>query len=543
MLEFRFKIMWIFKHLRSCLILPFISVLLGIIRVVFSLFFVYECKVLIDIATNKIDGNLVIESIILFVLIIFQVVFNILMIYSKSKSEILIKNNLQFKMFSHILSMKWIEKNKYHSSDFINRLEEDARIVSDVLSNIIPQFIISIFQLIAAFIFLFSLNKYLSFVVVLIMPILMIINRFFYSKQLKLNNKIRVSESGIQKELQENIQFSSLITVMGSIQDVLKTFTFKQTDLYKLKIESWKNKIGMHTVVMIGFNLGYLSAFLWGVWGLSVELISFGVMTAYLQLVGQIQRPIISLASDFPSLIKLHTSIQRLESIENIEIEEFINDRLISGSLGLDFNDVDFAYENGNKKILSSFSYNFQPSTVTAITGRTGAGKTTILRILLSFLKPKSGCVSIYNMNEIYDVDISTRSNFSYVPQGNTLLSGSIKSNLLLANPKANCDEIRKVLYVSVADFVYDLPSGLDTECGENSVCLSEGQAQRIAIARALLQFKPIILLDEISSSLDLETEVLLMDRLYSFLKGKTVIYITHRKEVLKYCDVELYLK
>jgi ABC-type bacteriocin/lantibiotic exporter with double-glycine peptidase domain len=180
---------------------------------------------------------------------------------------------------------------------------------------------------------------------------------------------------------------------------------------------------------------------------------------------------------------------------------------------------------------------------VTAITGKTGVGKTTILRLLLSFLEPKSGCVSIYNKDGIYPLDISTRCSFSYVPQGNTLLSGSIKSNLLLANPKASDEEIRKALYVSVADFVYNLPEGLDTECGENSICLSEGQAQRIAIARALLQSRPIVLLDEISSSLDLETEILLMERLYSFLKGKTVIYITHRKEVLKYCDAELCMK
>lgn len=542
MLEFRLKIIWIIKHLRSCLIFPLVGVLLGIIRVIFSLLFVYECKVLIDIATNKIEGDLIKESIILFALIVFQVVCNILMIYFKSKSEIFIKNYLQLKMFSHILSMKWIEKNKYHSADFVNRLEEDVRIVSDVLSNIIPQFIISIFQLIAAFVFLFLLNKYLSLVVVLIMPILMLINRFFYSKQLSLNSRIRFSESGIQKELQENIQSSTLVSVMGSLKNVINVFSFKQADLYKLKMKATINKIGMHTIVILGFNLGYLSAFLWGVWGLSIGVISFGVMTAYLQLVGQIQRPIIALASDFPSLIKLHTSIQRIENVEDIEIEESVNERKIQEPLGIDFKNVDFSYEKC-KMILSSFSYNFKPSTVTAITGKTGVGKTTIIRILLSFLEPKSGCVFIYNKDGIYPLDISTRCNFSYVPQGNTLLSGSIKSNLLLANPKASDEEIRQALHVSVADFVYTLPEGLDTECGEKSICLSEGQAQRIAIARTLLQSRPIVLLDEISSSLDLETEIILMERLYSFLNGKTVVYITHRKEVLKYCDAELCMK
>jgi ABC-type multidrug transport system fused ATPase/permease subunit len=211
-------------------------------------------------------------------------------------------------------------------------------------------------------------------------------------------------------------------------------------------------------------------------------------------------------------------------------------------SLGISLQDISFHYADGDREILSHFSYNFHPGSKTALMGHTGVGKTTIFRLLLALLKPNEGRMTIYNGKEKAYISESTRSNFVFVPQGNTLMSGTIRYNLQIAKPDATEDELRRVLDTAMADFVYDLPEGLDTECGERGSGLSEGQAQRIAIARGLLRPGNILLLDEISSSLDEHTEHELFRRLFANYPSKTMIFITHRQAVTSLCDETLTL-
>ena len=273
------------------------------------------------------------------------------------------------------------------------------------------------------------------------------------------------------------------------------------------------------------FGLGYLLAFIWGGIGLRNGTITFGVMTSFLQLVGMIQHPILQLLNMVPAVIHATASVDRLEelSTECSEKPENSNDSGDSDG-SIRFSDVTFRYAKGDREILHHFSHHFAPGSKTAIMGETGIGKTTLFRLILGFITPQEGRVEVSG-------------NLCFVPQGNTLMSGTIRYNLQLARPEATDDELHEALHTACADFVSDLPKGIDTELGERGSGLSEGQAQRIAIARGLLHNGDILLLDEISSSLDEPTERELYRRLFAAHPSKTMLFITHRPTVTEQCD------
>jgi ABC-type bacteriocin/lantibiotic exporter with double-glycine peptidase domain len=225
--------------------------------------------------------------------------------------------------------------------------------------------------------------------------------------------------------------------------------------------------------------------------------------------------------------------LMELESLGNEPEESMLH----PGLSGIRFDDVSFHYENGDRQLFSGFNHDFMSGSKTAMMGETGAGKTTLFRLMLGFIKPDSGSIALYGKDESIPVSAETRPDFVYVPQGNTLMSGTIRFNLQIAAPDADDDKLKEVLHVACADFVLELPEGLDTVLGERGSGLSEGQAQRIAIARGLLRPGSILLLDEISSSLDAETESELYNRLFSYVPDKTMIFITHRPNVTTHCD------
>jgi ABC-type multidrug transport system fused ATPase/permease subunit len=305
------------------------------------------------------------------------------------------------------------------------------------------------------------------------------------------------------------------------------------------------------------FGLGYLLAFVWGGLQLRNGVITFGVMTSFLQLVGMIQSPILQLLNMVPGIIHATASIDRLEEIsEHVlpKIGEWGADdgnesrsfRPLSpsnlGGVSIRFEDVSFQYAKGDREILSHFTHEFKAGSKTAIMGETGIGKTTLFRLILGFIEPTCGQITFTpvdaNLKLVsYNSRNSAEQGLCFVPQGNTLMSGTIRYNLQLAKPDATDDELREVLHVACADFVNDLPQGIDTELGERGSGLSEGQAQRIAIARGLLRPGSILLLDEISSSLDGPTEEELYRRLFAAYPQKTMLFITHRPAVTEQCD------
>lgn len=209
----------------------------------------------------------------------------------------------------------------------------------------------------------------------------------------------------------------------------------------------------------------------------------------------------------------------------------------LKGAVGVRFTDVSFMYDDGEEEVLSVLNEDFTPGSMTAVLGETGAGKTTLIRLILALIRPTKGCVTMYDAVREVEVSPQTRGNLVYVPQGNTLFSGSIRENLLLGNPNATDEQLWEVLRMACAEFVLSLPEGLETKCGEQGGGLSEGQAQRIAIARSLLRQGSVLLFDEATSALDPDTERRLLQRLAEARGGRTVIFITHRPSVLDYCD------
>ena len=291
---------------------------------------------------------------------------------------------------------------------------------------------------------------------------------------------------------------------------------------------------------------GYAAAFLWGVFGIKSGAVTFGMMTAFLQLVGQVQRPIADISRHIPAFIHSLTSVERILELTELPLEAEGEDILFEKAPGIRMEDVTFAYTDvpegmEPQLVLEHFSYDFKPSSVTAIMGVTGVGKSTLTRLVLALLRPASGSVVLYSGTETIPASPATRCNFRYVPQGNSLMSGTVRDNLLLANPSATEDEMREALHLAVADFVLDLPDGLDTVCSEKGSGLSEGQAQRIAIARALLHPGGVLSLAEATSALDRDTEDMLLQRLSQKVSGgKTILWITHRESVTSIADAVL---
>ena len=283
-------------------------------------------------------------------------------------------------------------------------------------------------------------------------------------------------------------------------------------------------------------------AFVWGAYGLRTGAITFGVMTSFLQLVGQIQQPILSLLSAFPNIIYSTASIDRLRELES-NLEEETSGMGIDTpdvTLGIRMDDVSFRYAKGDREVISHFTHDFRPGSKTALLGTTGIGKTTLFRLILNFIKPIAGTVTFYGDGFTCMADNAMRRHLVFVPQGNTLISGSIRNNLLMAKPDATDEELRYALHTACAEFIYELPNGIDTELTEHGGGLSEGQAQRIAIARGLLRPGSVMLLDEISSALDEVTERELFGRLLSSRPDTTMLLITQREAVADICDEKI---
>lgn len=353
----------------------------------------------------------------------------------------------------------------------------------------------------------------------------------------RLTMDIRTTESKMQSHMQESLQHRLVIHTLERTPYVSDTLAGQQVDLRDQTMNKTGYNIFARVLIQIGFSAGYAAAFLWGVLGIRSGAVTFGMMTAFLQLVGQLQRPIMNISRQISPMINSLTSAERLFEIESQPMEEQGEPKYLSNPVGIRFESVNYAYPDSSRPVLENFTHDFVPGTVTALVGETGAGKSTMMRLMLALLTPDNGRVIMYDSRSEYHVSPQLRCNIVYVPQGNTLMSGTIRENLLLGDPYANDEQLDDVLYLAAADFVKDLPDGLDTVCGEKGAGLSEGQAQRIAIARSLLRKGGLVLLDEPTSALDAETEEKLLKRLNSRLNGRTVIIVTHREATALLCD------
>lgn len=514
-------------------------ILIGLVEVAFSLAFVWYSKIIIDTATQGVKGELFYYAILLIVLIILQILFRLLDIRLRRMTEVRMANSIRHNVFSHLLYTRWQDLSAMHSGDMITRIIKDTDDVINVIVTALPLAIVTATQFAGAVALLYFLDPTLAIILGVGMPLLALLSKRYYTHMRKYTLEVKESESMITSMVGESLLNQVVIRTFERQENELKRLDKLQSKLHRSVHKRTNVSIFANLMMGITFNGGYITAFLWSTYGLASKTVTFGMVTAYLQLVNRIQRPIFNLIRLLPSIVAAKTAVERLIYITDFKLEENKTKTLLEGNVTLKIKNLSFAYSTESKPVLSDFSMTVKPGTMVAVMGETGVGKTTLLRLLLALIKPDSGSIVIEDEAQSVVVSESTRSNFVYVPQGGSLFSGSIRENLLLGNEDADDEELSRVLHIASAKFVFDLPNGLDTVLGENGAGLSEGQAQRVAIARSLLRPGKILLLDEATSALDNETEHLFLKNLKQEIGDRTVLFITHHTEIATFCDYQ----
>lgn len=534
---------WLWNTSRGYRFFILSSVLAGTFRIAASLTFVWLCKHLIDIATHQADGNIATGLAAMAGCIVLQLLLSSLTSRLYAHTEISLRNRLRQDLLEHILKSRWNGREAFHSGDMLNRMEGDVYTVANLLASSIPSAGITFLQLVGAALFLICLDARLALVILLIMPLALLFSKLYMKRMRRLTREIRTTDSRVQSHLQENLQHRILISTLECTSMATDTMYSLQSGLKRLVLRRNTFSIFSSFMVQAGFALGYVTAFAWGVYGLDAGTVTFGMLAAFLQLVAQVQRPVVELSRQLPAFISALTSVERIYELISTPLEEQGEPVILEGRLGVRMEDVTFTYFDGKRKVIEHFTHDFEPGSLTAVLGETGSGKSTLVRLALALLQPDEGKITLYGKNMSVSASPLTRGNFVYVPQGNTLVSGTVRDNLLLGNPRAADTHIWEALHMAAADFVRELPQGLDTPCGEMGMGLSEGQAQRIAIARGLLRPGNIVLLDEPTSSLDSDTERILLERLSHAIKDKTLIVITHQEQTARLCNVVIRMK
>ena len=533
---------WLWRCSRGVRTGIFLSSLAGVLHVAVSMAFIWFSKSLVDAVTRDPDSSLVFGVAGMALCLLLQILFNALESRITAKTDVQIKNRLRQTLFDSLMESRWDGKEAFHSGDTLNRMMDDVRTIAEALCKAVPSVIVAVIQFVAAFCFLFLMSPLLAWLIPGLMLLMFIFSRRYLSKMRQMNGDIRKTEGSMHSMIQENLQHRVLIHTLE--QEDRQSGSLAQTmdNLFAQVLDKTDYSIKVRSFMQAGFSMGYASAFLWGVFGIRAGSVTFGMMTSFLQLVGQIQRPMMNLSRQFPYLVNSLTSVERLEELLSLPKEDSGEPQRLHGPVGVRIEDLTYAYPSSSEAVFSHYSHDFAPGSMTALTGETGVGKSTLMRLMLGLLHPDKGSITLYDSDDSYPASSLTRCNIVFVPQGNTLMSGSVRDNLLLGDPQASEAQMREVLHLAAADFVLELPDGLDTICGERGSGLSEGQAQRIAIARALLRKGGLLLLDEPTASLDSETETTLLARLSTYAHGHTLIIVTHRPAALSLCKNVVHL-
>lgn len=534
-------IRWFWNTSRGLRLQSCINAVLGIIHVGLDFAFIAATKLSIDIATSRSESSLKLAAALLIGIMLSQILMGFTRKWVAAILGVRSQNMLQLRLFDHLMQSQWSGIEKHHSGDILNRLEHDVKDITNVITETIPSILGLTVRFVGAFIFLHSMDHTLAYLLVFIAPVFILLSKLYIRKMRALTREIRNTDSKIQSILQESIQHRLILKTLERCQTMVERLGISQSLLRRQIRQRTLFSSFSATMLSAGFGGGYLVTFLWGVNRLHEGEITYGMMIAFIQLVGQIQGPFRELTRYIPIIVNSITACDRLMELQETPMES-VGEPVQLKKGGIRINNVSYAY-NEHRTVINHLQYDFPVGSITAIMGETGAGKTTLIRLILALMKPQSGSIEIYDAEgNSYAISPQTRCNLVYVPQGNTIFSGTIRDNLLLGNPAATEEQMLNALRTACSEFAIE--RGLDSICGELGAGLSEGQAQRISIARALLREGSILLLDEATSALDSETEQELLHRLHQWSDGKkTIIFITHRQAVLEYCTQFLTLK
>lgn len=515
----------------------------GLAKVAVSLAFVWVSKILIDAATlpSTPASTLWQWAALLIASLIAEMALSQWSNYLSSVTSTRLALRMRHNLYHQLLHSDLYSQRR-HTGDLLNRVLVDVDAVAGMLVDFIPSLLMMVAQLLAACLLLLMMNPSLMLCALVITPFCVVVSNVFFGRVRRLNGEVRAMESQVQTHLQEGLQHRLVVQTLECAPLMMQRFDHLQESLFRKTLSRLYVGIYSRVMMRMGFMAGYLIAFIWSAFELHAGTITFGVMTAFLQLVSRIQTPISTIAGMVPSVMKSVTAADRLIEVEREGGAPAPAAPRLQGPVGIRLKDVTFRYEKEGQPVLQHFNHDFTPGSRTAVMGETGVGKSTLAKLILALLHPEEGSMELYQEGQSMPLSAATRGCMTFVPQGNSLLAGTVRDNLLLGNPSATEEQMREALRIAVAEFVFALPMGLDTPCGELGSQLSEGQCQRIAIARALMHDAAVLIFDEMYSALDNATANTLRQRLFEARPHCTMILISHKPEVAEMCDNTLLL-
>ncbi len=523
---------WIYNSYKK--FIPKIAII-SLSSVAVSLLYIalaFISKNVLELATSEKSGNFTYYIIAFAIIIISQVLFSA--ISSVLKASVLGKYtiNIRERLFSTLNSKKYSATKNYHSGDILNRFTTDVDVVVSNTVSLIPDLCSILSKIIGGTVALMLLDWRIALLVLLLGIILPAMGRIISKKYKYLHKEYARTEGVTRSFLQECFENSIILKTFKSESPFKNRLKQYMSDNYTFRIKRSILTVIANISIYSFFSLGYYAVLVWGAIEIKNGNISFGVLIAFLQLIAQLRAPLQNISGILPKYYAAIASAERLIELEDLENEETQQYEKIPCFQSMTGENVTFGY--GDKPILKDFNFRIEKGSMTAIVGTSGIGKTTLFKLILGLYDTTSGNIKI---NEETVVSTATRPLFAFVPQGNMILSGSIRDNLTLCNPDIPLSEIIKVCKTAkIHDYIASLENGYDTLLTERGGGMSEGQIQRLAIARALLADTPVLLLDEATSALDNETELSLLSNIKE-LSDKTVILVTHRKTSIDFCD------
>ncbi len=537
---------WIYSHSKSQLVLIVILAVMRCSLTVLGVVFALTSRLVIDAAVAKDVNGLISAAVKLLVIILSQIIIRLAGQATEAHVGARLRLRMRNKLFTAILKKDYHSVTAYHSGDLLARLNDDISVVSGGILSLIPSVLALLVGLVYALYSLTRLDRNFAFIFFFGGILLLIVITAFRKVLKGTHKRVQETEAKVRSFLQESLGSLLMIKVFGIENRISQNAAELQEENYKAQMVRRNLTIFSTSGLSMIFSLGSLYALVWSSYRLFLGSITFGTLTAILQLVSQIQAPFASLSGVVPQYYSIIASSERIIEIDNLpnekEEHKLLDPQKAYESLqSMCFDRISFGY--GRDVIFENASLSIDRGDFAVIAGISGIGKSTLIKLLLGVFVPQKGEIFLKMSHENLNVGKFSRPLFSYVPQGNLLLSGTIRDAVSMVKPDASDEEIMQAARIScAADFINKLPKGLDTEIGEKGMGLSEGQVQRLAVCRAILSDAPVILLDEATSALDEETEEKMLQNIKG-LKNKTCIIISHKRAAFNICNKHIYIE
>ena len=534
---------WIAENIKTAYLKLVLVIVASVVISLLGVRLALSSKDVIDVATGAARGSFAKESIKLFSIVVLQLIVMAISSNIKARLSGGLTVHLKQRIFSKLLKKDWQSISAHHSGELLNRINSDVAVVVNGVTAILPNIFSLVTKLVSAFWAMFLLDRTFAFIAIAIGPPVIFAATLYSKKMKSLHKRTQEADGKTSAFMQESLQNMLMIKSFGSEEFISKKSGFLQNIAYKLKIKRNTISIFASSGLFLVFSAAYYAALAWGAYRLSAGIITVGTMTAFLQLINQVQTPFMGLSGVMPQFYSMIASAERIMETEQLPDEQERNAGTIPERSfeGIRAEKLCFNYDDG-ETVINEADFEIEKGQFIAVTGESGAGKSTLIKLLLGIVSPTNGKVSIVTADKEYLADKNTRNLFAYVPQGNMILSGTIRDNIRFSKMDATDEEIEKCARLAdIWELICQAENGLDTVLGERGAGLSEGQVQRLAIARALIYDAPILLLDEATSALDSETEKIILQNIKN-MTDKTCIIISHKKSALDFCDKQLHI-